>query len=273
MITDGMKRFVPVFAMALLGLSIVSCNGKVDARAMWRNVLKGCSASDLLGANVLFMGSSSDLGAGTILRRTSDGGYNLRWRASSVGYPGYPGSVIAPGVPSTCSGNSTVKSKLSPSVDVGALVPGLGASASADIKRGREVTVSVGSWQMEQIEEGPVEAAFKEKKIAEEVQNDVVAQGRFVISKAILVHGLTAEISYDSSTTADLKLKYTSPTAVTVGAGLQGEWTANGTLKISSTKDIYIAAELSQMNLSGFGRATRILVPVQNLEKATFSLE
>ncbi len=259
------NMLVAVIAAASVGWSCGGSTGKVTAREIWRDVLSRCAESDLLGKNVLFMGSSSTLGPGTILRKTTGGGYTLRWNYATVAYPT---KVVQPGASASCKGTSSSTAKITPSVDVGALVPGLSAGVAADVKRGREVTVTIGNWQMDQLEEGAAEAAIKGKKISLDVWNDLQVPVKLVVSKGILIRGITAEISFDSSTAASLKAKYAQPAPVSVGVGLEGSWTESGKLKIASTQDVYIAAELANIATTGFSGPANMFAQEKNLDAA-----
>lgn len=244
-----------------------SCKNTSDARSLWKDVLQKCAVTDLMSENPLFLGVSNTFGPGTILRMSANGAYTPAWTEPMVGYP--PG-VLNPGKETTCTGTREVRTDLSPSLDVGALVPGLTVGASADFKRGKKVTISIDSWQMDSLISGPVTEAIREKKIKEEVWNDLTGNNRFAINSAILVHGITSKITYDKTTAAELKVKYGVPGGVDIGAGLKASISDTGELVITSKNKFYIAGDILAINTEGLAGQTELLTRVSGLDKARF---
>ncbi len=246
-------------AVLLLG----GCDGTDSARALWKNVLRKCSQNDLLGKQVLYFGPSNGIGPGAVWRKTSSGGYNLRWQVSDLGFS----PAVVDGKPSTCSGSSTSTSKISPSVSASTVVPSLSGTASADFQRAQTITVEVGTWRWDQIAEGPYEQALKAPGLPASVKSDLQGGNRFVLVRGLRVSGLTADLKFDSSTASELKAKYGAG-SVDVGVGLKAQFTSDTNLKITSTSDFYLAGELYELNAGGFAATAPMIGPqVKDLEK------
>ena len=196
--TTTRRRESQILLMVVLALSMTGC--EKTARAIWKDILAPCSESDLIGKDVVYFGPSNTLGVGSVWRKRADGGYALRWKLAGTGF-------VEPGGEFVCSGKAKKTTKIKPSVVLGALIAPVTGSISAEFDRARDVTVSVESARWEQIVEGPFEAKIREGGFEAGVINDLKESGRYVLTRGLVVKGLKAQLTFDSSSGLDVKGK------------------------------------------------------------------
>jgi len=262
--------------LLLFMLTIPSCDGG-DARSIWADIVKKCATSDLLGSDVLYFGPSNDIGPGSIWRKNTDGGYNVRWLLSNVSTDDT--SLVHSGQTFTCSGQVTSSSKISPSATLESSVSPLTGSVAADFDKAKKVTVTINSVQWAELVEGPYETKVGSLDASNAVKMDLGTGNRFVIERALKINGMTADLEFSHDDGLNLKSKYSGPIGSLgtgkVGAGLSADWKGDTTLHLVSTADFYIAGQLSpwsSMGLSSAGR--KALGPkVQKVSSAKVGLD
>lgn len=257
-------RLVAGLACLLFGMQ--ACDGKDSARAVWRDLLSKCAQSDQMGGSLLYFGPSNNLGAGTVMRRAADGGFRAVWRLSDA-----PVSAEARdrsinlGAPATCQGKSVRTSKVGASAMVESGLAPITGSLQADLNRARSVTLSVGSWAIEEVVEGPFTAMVTSIPADNDYRASLSRAEHFVAGRLVRVTGMAAELEFTSDVAAGLQARYTGPVAGTGIQGsvaLSGRWTSATTLRLESNDTFYIAGELYRLTGGGFAGDEGRLLPV-----------
>ena len=256
--TTTRRREIQILLMVVLALSMTGC--EKTARAIWKDILAPCSESDLIGKDVVYFGPSNTLGVGSVWRKRADGGYALRWKLAGTGF-------VEPGGEFVCSGKAKKTTKIKPSVVLGALIAPVTGSISAEFDRARDVTVSVESARWEQIVEGPFEAKIREGGFEAGVINDLKESGRYVLTRGLVVKGLKAQLTFDSSSGLDVKGKLPAGD-IAPGSennpfefGIEANWTGNTTLSLVAKTDVYIAGQLSEFRAGGLAGPGDLIGP------------
>jgi len=245
--------------LAVVMLLVLAACRPTDARAIWKDGIKKCATTDLIGPDVLYFGPSNTLGPGTVFERFSTGGIQESHLLPSYINP--PDPVISPN-PGTfaCTSDRAAKMNLSAEVPLDAVLP-IGAAAAAHLKKARSVKVWADELQWVALLTGP----YKEKVIAlpatHTVRKDLEA-GHLVLSRALRVKGLKAELEFSSDVGADVKAAVPSVSGAK-DIKLGGAWDGTTKLTISAASDFFIAGELREWK-GGLSAADEVGPPVRN---------
>lgn len=239
-----------VFVVSLLP---VACGGGGSAKSAWQDVIKRCARSDLNGKKILFFGPSNAVGAGSVWRQDAQGVYRLRY---DLGHMPKPQDFLAPYTPLACDGTTSKKFKgaINGTLDQQGV---LSAEASAEIAKARSVTAKAASVAWVPIAEGPYDSYVKGVAANSDAGRDLLSGTRQVMTRAFMVSGFSAKITFDQSTGAAVKAKL-PPGALlpsAVGGGLSVSWSETGELTLTSVGDFYIAGELQSYRPDGFSGA------------------
>jgi hypothetical protein len=182
--------------------------GPKDARAAWKNGISKCAKNDLVGKNVLFFGPSNVLGPGTIFQNFTSGGTQVSHLVTE--YESNSNSIMAPAGTFTCSAEDAQTFKLAPELSMELLI-GASGTLGVDLKRASTVKVAAQSLQWDQLITGP----YRQKILglqapADTVRNDLLTGGHLVLSRALKVKGMTAELEFTSEVGTELKAKRSS---------------------------------------------------------------
>lgn len=237
--------------LVALGLGLSGCGRQDAALVAWNDVLKKCVGADQLGPLLVYFGPSNSIGPGAIWRRSDEGALFLRYElADAIPDEGQRNAMIVPGVEASCRGTAKSTWTLKPSVLIQSQLAPANGSLGVDVDRAKSATVSVNSWALDQIKEGPFEEWLKTHPQAGYV-DDVGRKSRLFMERAVRLLGFSTTLEFSSDVASELKAKYLAPGVRTgeVGIGLIAKWTSNTTLELSSSAKIYIAGELSAMKI------------------------
>jgi len=255
-----MTRFQRFVLLILVCCAIPACDGKGDARSVWTDIIKKCAKNDLLGSNVLYFGPSNSIGPGSIWRKTSDGGYYVRWLLTNVDAANST-PLVNEGQKFTCSGEATSNVTISPSVALENSVAPVGGDIAADFSKAKKTNVSVDSVQWMEIVEGPYEAKIKNLDSTSPVKADLLQGNRFIIERAVKVTGMTADLEFSHDDGVKLHAKYNGPLGSlgtgNLGVGLTAEWKGDTTLHLTSTADFFVAGEMRQWTPMGLSATSK----------------
>ncbi len=223
------------------------------AKDAWKDVIKACANSDLLGKNVLFLGPTNLVAPGTVLRKRDPKGYGIVWLPSDIKFPA---NAVTTGNEIPCSGNASKNFNLGIDLttdNTGAPATG---SLSVGIKRGRTTTVTITGLRWDTVVEGPY-AAWIDNGASQAIKQSLrvanPAEIKQVLLRGLLVEGFKAEIDYDNSVGVDVKAKVPDGNIPIsgLGANLTAKWTGTTKLTISSEKPFYVAGELANYGPGG----------------------
>jgi hypothetical protein len=260
--TAMLKRTVSGLCVIFVSALLVGCASGTTQDA-WTDVVKKCADNQLLGKDVLYFGVSGGYGPGTIFRVKDPKGYGLRVDGEETGVP--KANRLHEGSVATCAGTAKHTSSVSPSLDVTTLVPGLTASASADIQRGRDIDVSATKIRWDDLK-----AKSFEDNLSQDMKNEAKSANRVIVTRALWIIGMKAVVNFSSETAASLKVKYDPAVAAgfSLGAGLTGKWTDETKIEVSA-EPTYLAGELGTWGDGGIAAGEAILKPVPAASQGT----
>jgi len=259
--------------MLALVLTPVSL-AKDDAKSIWKNIVKKCAASDLLGDKVLFFGLSNSSGPGSILRQRAKeegGGYGFRWSLEDI-EPSHdkwaqlftkpPANLVA------CSGNSEKKTNIKAGILLESVVAPLTGGLSSDFSRAKKTTVQVQSYAWDTLDEGPFVLKINSLSSDSSIRPDLNKPDRLVITRALKVKGIVADLEFTNADAVVLQGKYKDQTPVKVGdIAFNASWTGTGKtiLHLESPAEAYLAGELSKYSSIGFSGSTTRFQPIDKI--------
>jgi len=259
------KRILSLTYTFLLLMLFCSC--KDDARAMWKSVVKKCANNDLIGSDVLFFGPSNKLGPGTIWQKFTEGGGGIQVSHKFSEYAPDPESLINRGQAFSCQGMDYITTKIGAELSLESALsftPSLGA----ELKRAKEISVKVNSAQWVDIITGPFREHVLGLSDDDSVKKDLLNNGHLVLSRALKIQGMTAELSFSTEIGGELKAKFPEIGPSDADVGLNGEWTGETKLVITCTSDFYIAGELREFRVTGLAAPSDDIGPkVENVDK------
>jgi hypothetical protein len=243
--SKGKNIFVSTSVIILLIFSTACIE---DARAIWESVIKKCANNDLLGPDVFYFGPSNNLGPGTIFEKYPSGGIGLSYRIDSyVQSESARQSLINEGTIFSCEGTSSKKFALGLLLSLESLLS-LSGDLKFDLRRAEFISVSVDAAQWIDIVTGPYCTLIQKLPNDHPVRNALSARGNLVLSRALRIRHMTAELIFSHSIGNALKKKFPefvfSPKTDEVGIKLTGQWNSDSRLIISAASDFYIAGEL-----------------------------
>ena len=225
-----------------------------DSRAAWVAILGKCAKSQLIGKDVLYFGASNEIGPGSIWRQNSDGSIRLRYELSDI----VPDSakrmeLIHPNNAVSCGGDSTSSWEVKLGLPFDGTVAPVSADVSADLKRADGVTVSVTSYAVDELKEGPYETMVRAD---DALQDEFTAPDRVIVENAVRIEGFSANFRFSKSVAEQLKGKYTSKLVALHGANLESRWSDDTTLTMKTAGTFYLLAAFGKLtgttNKEGF---------------------
>jgi hypothetical protein len=204
------------------------------------------------------LGPSNNWGPGSLWHATSDRDFNPVWPLSALTKDPAPlGAVVPPGNPTSCVGKTTKTSSVKPSAVLESKLAPASGSLSADLDRARTITLSVSGWQWDFVAEGPFNQAVSAAAHAgAPYATDVSKPARVVMTKALLVKGMSADLEFSSSDAAQLKAKYSGNLGALSGSdisvGFDGKWTSATTLNIATAGSFYLVGKMAPLVSGGF---------------------
>lgn len=270
-----MRKILTTLALLLLLIITPVGFANNDAKKVWKDVIKKCATSDLLGKKVLFFGLSNTAGPGSILRKrasTEGGGYGFRWsledlEPNSANWPELftkpPANLVG------CSGTSEKKTNIKAGLVLESVVVPLTGGLSVDFNRAKKVTVGVQHYKWDTLDEGPFVLKIDSLPTESRIRQDLNRPDRLVITRALKVKGITADLEFTSGDALALQGKYNDQAPVRVGdVTFNASWTGSGrtTLHLESPAESYLAGELSSYRSIGFSGSTSRLQSMSKVE-------
>jgi len=266
-------RRVLTFACTFLILLLLS-GCKDDARAIWKSVIKKCAKNDLLGRDILFFGPSNNLGPGTILQKFATGGGGIQVSHLFSEYASDPESLINIGQIFSCEGMSSSSTNIGADLSLESSLS-ISGDLSIELKKAQKISVKADSVQWVDIITGPFKQKILDLSDDHSVKRDLLINGHLVLSRALRVRGMHAELSFSSKIGGEIKTKFpeidVAAGLANAGIGLKGQWIGDTKLVLDSTSDFYIAGELRKFLATGLATRSDVIGPIeQNVDKLKF---
>jgi len=246
----------------ILVMFMPGCDGHEDARAIWRDGIKKCAANDLLGPNVLYFGPSNGDGPGTVFQTFASGGTQVSHLLTE--YAPTPTSVLDPNPQKfPCGSNFTATSTIGGGLSLPDTLK-VSGDVAVNLNKARTVTINAQSIEWDQLVTGPYKELVLGLPNTNTVKTDLIQGKQLVLTRALKVAGMTADLEFTSDIGPSVKLSIQNGPLKGVGVNFSAEWKSDTKLTITSTSDFYVAGELHTFSETGLaGGATEIgpLVP------------
>jgi hypothetical protein len=256
---------LPCIIASLAGFLIAfmpGCDGHQDARAIWRDGIQKCAANDLLGPNVLYFGPSNGDGPGTVFQTFASGGTQVSHLLSE--YEPAPASVLDPNPQRfPCGTNGSWTTTISGGLSLPDTLK-ISGDIAANLNKAKTVTINATSIEWDQLVTGPYKSLVLGLPDANSVKVDLLQGKQLVLTRALKVSGMTADLEFTSDIGPKVKLSMPNGPLKGIGVNFSAEWKSDTKLTISSTADFYVAGELrtfSQTGLAGGEANIGPLVP------------
>ncbi len=267
-----LRRVLAFASTFLILLLFIGC--KDDARAIWKSVIKKCAKNDLLGKDILFFGPSNNLGPGTIMQKFTTGGGGIQVSHLFSEFSSDPDSIINVGQTFSCEGMKSSRTTIGADLSLESAVS-ISGDLGIELKRAKKISVKVNSAQWVDIITGPFRQQILSLSDDNIVKKDLLVNGHLVLSRALRVRGMHAELSFSSEIGGEIKAKYPEiiidSGPADAGVGLNGKWIGDTKLVIDSTSDFYIAGELREFLSTGLAAPSDVIGPIiQDVDKLKF---
>lgn len=204
-----MKRLV---LAVLMVCSCVPAFGQ-DATTAWRNVLKKCAKSDLIGKQSLFFGVSNLIGPGSIWRRANDNSIRLvSVLSDAVPSASDQALIVKSNNTAVCVGNSSTQWNLKLGLPFTTGATPLTLNIAGLLGGAHNVTVSVKGYAIDTLDEGQWKQAFSKLGSGNVFYQDTQQPDRLLAENAVKVTGLTAVFNFKSDLSADVQAQYKGTT-------------------------------------------------------------
>lgn len=235
-----------------------------NAKALWTAGLKKCAVSDLLGPNVVYLGPSNALGPGTIFQKFADGGIQPSHLLKE--YAPSPDSLMSPAQTFTCAADSSSSIKLDGSTTLPTALA-VSGSVSGAFSSASTVTVKAESLEWDQLVTGPYKSLVSGLPDSNSVKTDLQNPNQLVLSRALLVKGMTAVLEFKGSAGGTAKLSVPSGPVPkdansNIGIDLSANWEGDTKLTLTATSAFYIAGELRHYS-GGLAGGSPVIGPLE----------
>jgi hypothetical protein len=238
-----------VIILLLFGFISSGCDS--SAKDAWVKVIKKCAIADTIDeSNLLYFGPSNTIGPGSLWRKDTVGkGYALRIADESL--LDNKKIVNQDESPAHCQGQYATATKLGPKLSFTSALSPVSAQVKTDFERAKLISAKVGEIRWYTIQEKPFEDYIDSLPASSPLKQDINKDNRFVMRRALMISGYSAEIKFDSSVAAELEGKYSGALPAELvgelGAGINASWRGGTTLVLESKAPFFVAGELHPM--------------------------
>jgi hypothetical protein len=226
-----MKRLLLMMLMFCLSGSIFA----QDASSAWRDVIKKCAKTDLIGKQSLFFGVSNLIGPGSIWRRADDKSIRL----VSVLSDAFPTAtdqalIVKANNTAGCVGDSTSRWNLRFGLPISTGATPISLNIGAILGGAHKVTVSVKGFALDTLDEDQWKKAFSTLGTDNVFFKDSQQPNRLLAENAVKVTGLTAVFDFSHDLSADVQAQYKGK-AFTLGNSSSGSTKSGSNSSSGST--------------------------------------
>jgi len=243
---------------------------KDDARHIWKSVIKKCANNDLLGPNIFYFGPSNNLGPGTIFQKFTKGGIQVSHLISE--YVSDPESFVNEGQIFSCEGMSSSSHSINADLSLASLLS-ISGKLGLELKKAKKINVKTDSVQWIDIITGPFKKKILDLSDDHAVKNDLLESGHLVLSRALRVRGMYAELDFSSEIGGKIQADFPeiSISEGPANVGIGGQWVGKTKLILKASSDFYIAGELRNFLATGLAASSEELGPIeQNVDELKF---
>lgn len=262
----AITRRVYLLLLVAATVLLVGCSDK-SARVAWQKVLKGCATSDLLGKDLVYLGPTNNLGAGTLFRKMGRDGFQLSLPADA--YMNGVDGLIHDDSPANCKGTAKTSIALGGKVTTDQLLS-VPMELGATLSDAKTVEVSVDSYRWQSIVLVPYEDFVTKLPTDSSVRRAIIDKQDRILTRALRVSGLKAKLLF--ATAVEPSVKATLPSAIKDAAGngveLKATWKDDRTLELAAVEDAFIAGEFRYYKEGGLAAAGESFIADPNVERA-----
>lgn len=213
-----MKRSV----LAVLMFALASPIFAQDASTAWRDVLRRCARTDLIGRQSLFFGVSNLIGPGSIWRRADDNSIRLvSVLSDAIPKESDQASIIKTNNIASCVGNSTSRWNLRLGLPFSTGATPLSLNIGAILGGAHDVSVSVKGYAVDTLDESQWKKAFSGLGADNVFYKDAIGPNRLLAENSVKVTGFTAIFNFKHDLAADVQAQYKGKT-FTLGNSTSG---------------------------------------------------
>ncbi len=235
-----MKWILPVGIILTFALSAAA----QDASTAWRDVIRRCAKTDLIGKQSLFFGVSNPIGPGSVWRRANDRSIRLVSVLSDAVPSSIDQALIVRGNNvASCAGKSFSRWNLRLGLPFTTGATRLTLDIGALLGGAHDVTVSIQGYALDTLDESQWKKAYAALGRDNAFYKEIFQTDRLLAENSVKITGLTAVFNYSHDLSANVTAKY------------QGKSFTLGNSSTPTTgqtsKSINTASNNSQANPSG----------------------
>jgi hypothetical protein len=200
-----MKRLILAFLMVFVTRPLFA----QDASTAWRNVIKKCAKSDLIGRDTLFFGVSNTIGPGSVWRFADDRSIRLMFELSDA-FPDQSdqSKVVKANNTAACLGSATSSWNIKLGLPFSTGATPLTLDIGVLLGQAKKVTVSISGFALDDIKETEWKEAFKGLAPDSPYAKEILQDNRVVAENAVKVTGFKAVFDYKTNFSVDVQGKY-----------------------------------------------------------------
>jgi len=234
---------------------IVGAGCRTDARLIWKKAIQRCANNDLLGPDVVYLGPSTQ-GPGTVFIQYRSGGIGYSHLASE--YMSANNNAIIQDAEISCGADSATSNKVSASLDLSKVLS-VPVNLSAKLSSAKTISFKTDSMKWVSLVDGPYKAIVNGLPENSQVKADLIGGKRLVLSRALLIKGMTAKLEFSKEAALDVRASLptgaTTSTNANTDASFSADWAGDTTLVLTSKEDFYIGGELRHYDIGGLSAA------------------
>jgi hypothetical protein len=200
-----MKRLL----LALLMVFVIRPLYAQDASTAWRNVIKKCAKSDLIGKETLFFGVSNTIGPGSVWRFEKDKSIRLMFELSDA-FPDQSdqSKIVKANNTAACLGSSTSGWNIKLGLPFSTGATPFSLDIGALLGQAKKVTVSISGFALDDLKETDWKVAFKGLAPDNPYAKELLQDNRVVAENVVKVTGFKAVFDYKTNLSVDVQGKY-----------------------------------------------------------------
>jgi hypothetical protein len=180
-----------------------------DASTAWRNILRKCAKSDLIGTQSLFFGVSNTIGPGSVWRIANDKSIRLMFELSDA-FPNDSdqAKLVKVNNVASCLGSSSSSWNIKLGLPFSTGVTPLSLNIGALLGQAKKVTVSVSGFAVDDIKETNWKQAFRELDPNNAYAKEVLQPNRLLAENVVKVTGFRAVFDYKNDLDAEAQATF-----------------------------------------------------------------
>lgn len=184
-----------------------------DASTAWRDILRRCARTDLIGRQSLFFGVSNLIGPGSIWRRADDNSIRLvSVLSDAVPKEADQAVIVKSNNVASCTGNSTSRWNIRLGLPFSTGATPLSLNIGAILGGAHDVSVSVKGYAVDALDESQWKKAFSALGPDNGFYKDALGPNRLLAENSVKVTGFIAVFNFKHDLSADVQAQFKGKT-------------------------------------------------------------